>query len=256
MRSTTSCLILVVLWALLTPRAALAQQNGAVLVLKVLSHSSGEPLIDAQVRIPSRDLVQITDRDGIARLGGIPAGSHVVEVGRIGYRTESLVVEFLPRQRLDGEVELMDAPVTLDSLQVTATRHSRSLSRTGFYSRQRMGFGTFLGRDQIRRRGIRAIDAVQGVQRTRLRPSRTASGYAVLQRRFGGDCHVLIWIDGVPASAADLGNLHSDQIAAMEVYHGEHLPMQFNQLGPKGFSHCGAVVVWTSLTTSQLGRGS
>ena len=248
MRTATVFLIVFGLSALLASTSAVAQQRSATLVLRVLAHGSGEPLEGAQVRIPSRGISRLTDRAGVVRISGTPAGSHLVEIRHVGYGAERLVMSFSPGEVVEGEIELIAQPVALDSLEVTAVWQSPRLSRNGFYDRQKMGFGTFLGGEQIRARGIRAVDAVQGVQRTRLRPTRTASGYAILQKRFGGDCHVLVWIDGAPSTAENLGTLQSEQIEAMEVYHGEHLPMQFNQLGPRGFSHCGAVVVWTRLS--------
>lgn len=246
MRSAMSRLILVVLATLLTSAAAAGQQRKAALVLQVLAHETGEPLGGAQVRIPARNMAQSSNDAGVAHIRGIPAGSHMVEITRVGYQTEKLVMEFSPGQVVEGEIEMMVEPLALDSLQVTAVQRSPRLSRNGFYDREQMGFGTFLSREQIQaRRYVRGTQVVQGVERTRLRPTNTASGYAILQKRFGGDCHVLVWIDGGQATAEDLGNLMSDQIEAMEVYHGEHLPMQFNQIGRRGFSHCGAVVVWT-----------
>jgi hypothetical protein len=227
-----------------------AAAQSAALVLRVLAHESGRPLPGAEARIAAASRSAFSDHDGIIRIQGIPTGSHVVEVRRLGYRTELLRVDFSPGAVVEGEIELVVEPVLGDSLHVQAGRQSARLRRAGFHDRQSWNDGTFLTRDQLSTRRARSpAELLQGVRGTRVVPTRTAGGYRILQKRFGGDCDVLIWIDGIPSSAADLESLRIENIEGIEVYPGAQLPRQFNQLGPRGFSACGAAVIWTGLAS-------
>jgi hypothetical protein len=223
-----------------------AAAQSASLMLRVLAHESGQPLAGAVARIVAASRSALSDPDGIVRIQGIPAGAHVVEVRHLGYRTELLRVDFSPGAVVEGEVELVVEPVPVDSLHARADRQSARLRRAGFYDRQSWNDGTFLTREQLSTRRARSpAELLQGVRGTRVVPTRSAGGYRILQKRFGGDCDVLIWIDGIPSSAADLESLRIENIEGIEVYPGAQLPRQFNQLGPRGFSACGAAVIWT-----------
>lgn len=90
-----------------------------------------------------------------------------------------------------------------------------------------------------------ATDAIQGVHGTTVRPS-GASGYLILQKRWGMDCTALLWIDGNPATGDDLRNLPSRSIEGIEIYRGYELPPRFQRVDhQKGWSECGGTVIWT-----------
>jgi hypothetical protein len=242
-----SChLLLTLLAGALLPMAAGAQSPGATLMLRVLAHESGKPVGGAQVSFPGLNIGGLSDADGRVRITGIPEGTHPLEVRHLGFRTDRLRIAFARDAVVEGEIELILEAIALDSVRVTVVGQLPALRRNGFYGRMQMGVGSFMTREQIRARGALTVsEALRGVEGTRVRPTRGATGHHILQSRFGSECHVLIWIDGVPSSAADLEGMGTERIAGIEVYHGSALPTQFNQIGARGYSPCGAAVIWT-----------
>jgi hypothetical protein len=249
-------MLLMLLVGALVPSTGIAQSPGATLVLRVLDHESGMPLGGAQVGLPDLRMGALADAEGRVRLTGIPEGRHTLEVRLIGFRTERLLIAFAPDELVEGEVELMLEAIAVDGLEVTVEGQLPGLRRNGFYGRRQMGMGSFLTREQIRARAALTVpEALKGVQGTRLRPTRGATGYHILQSRFGSDCNVLIWIDGIPSTAADLEGMGTERIEGIEVYHGSTLPPQFNQMGARGYSQCGAAVIWTGAPAPAVGEG-
>lgn len=233
-------LLLGVLWA-----GPLAAQATAGLQLRVIDEA-GAPVPGAQVAVFGTRVAGTTDPRGLVGLGDIPVGDRVVEVSRLGFRTERFPVTFAAGESAGLEVVLASQSVELTTIRVEAERTRRALERSGFYTRERMGFGKFLTREQIMARNpFWVTDAVQGVRRTYVKPNmKAATGVEILQRRFGQWCRVDVWLDGSLATADDLNRYRPDMIEALEVYDGSEIPFRFST-NMSNQSVCGAVVVWT-----------
>lgn len=140
----------------------------------------------------------------------------------------------------------------LDSVRVVATvPYDRDA--TGFAARRRQGFGIFLDRAAMARRGaVTVTDALVGLpgiygqagpsgDRASILPG--ASGRAISMR--GTDavlCTPTIRLDGqrLPEMDVDWAAPPS-RVSAVEVYaRAPHVPQQFG-----GLTGCGAIVVWT-----------
>lgn len=84
------------------------------------------PVADATVEVLFRDQVIVrggTDREGLARLGGLPGGTFEVRVGMLGYETKivpDVRVEVGGARALG--VELTLAPIAMEGLTVQAER--------------------------------------------------------------------------------------------------------------------------------------
>jgi len=130
-----------------------AQRESATLVLTVFGHETGQPLEGVQVSIADGAIGGVTDEDGMVRVSGISAGSHLVVIRRIGYGTERVRIDFSPGEVVEGEVELAIQPVPLEDLEVDVERRSPRLRTSGFYERRQFHpGGTFLTRDDIESR--------------------------------------------------------------------------------------------------------
>src|SRR5690348_6462149 len=112
-----------------------------------------------------------TDASGGFKLAMRAAGEVRLRVERSGYR-ETLTdpTPVGARDTVEVEVSVSVAPLTIAPLRVTARvepPRRRSLELTGFYDREKRGFGTFLRREEIERHGdynlANALTRVPGV---------------------------------------------------------------------------------------------
>jgi len=107
-----SRLVQVLVAALVVCIAMPSQVDAQSLAGRVLDESSDTPVEGVLVRVPSANLVTVTDDDGRFSLTGLRGDSAVVEMSRLGY--ESLVAT-LPVTR-DVTVLISRAPVQLDGV--------------------------------------------------------------------------------------------------------------------------------------------
>lgn len=74
----------------------------------VVSESTGSPIVQALVHLVGADRTAITDAEGRFSLPALAAGSHVLQVSRLGYESFPLKVEVQPLQQLR-----IEAPIPL-----------------------------------------------------------------------------------------------------------------------------------------------
>ena len=271
MRTAKVFLLLLILAAPLTTNRLVAQQRSATLVLRVLVHETGQPLEGAQVRISTHGLGSVSDEAGAVRITGVSAGSHLVEVQRVGYGTERIMVDFAPGEVVEGEIELVVQPVALDPVEVSAQRRAAQLQANGFFERRKYGAGTFLTREEIEARAGHSLEPsslLRRIPNIHLEPVANGRGYAVKTGR--GRCYSQVYLDGIlisgeqtttfrPGGAGrrqvqtQVSGVNIDQlislpnIEAVEWYSGPAgLPAQFNRTGGEdGSPSCGTLVIWT-----------
>jgi hypothetical protein len=264
-------IVLLILASLLVPMPGAAQQSSATLVLRVLVHETERPLEGAQVRISAQARGSVSDEAGQVHITGISAGSHLVEIQRLGYGTERIMVDFAPGEVVEGEVELVVQPVALDPVEVSAERRAAQLQANGFFERRKYGAGTFLTRQEIEARSGKSLEPsalLRRIPNIHLEPARNGRGYAVKTTR--GRCYSQVYLDGILMSGertttfragragggqtqTQVSGVNVDQlislpnIEAVEWYSGPAgLPPQFNRTGgPDGGPSCGTLVIWT-----------
>ena len=114
-----------------------AAQGGGILFVRV-SGPAG-PVVNATVEIRFQEEVLRragTDDEGVARLGGLPAGTFTVTVESLGFRThveEEVRIQGGVVQALT--VELENAPIEVEGLTVTAERVQIQRENTEFSTR-------------------------------------------------------------------------------------------------------------------------
>lgn len=223
---------------------------------EIFDEEAGEPVVTAQVV-----LVDATG-EVVGRALSDSAGSFYIEVG-LG--TYSLVVNRLgydPRYVMEVaitdtsivalEVRLSPNAILLPGLEVEAERGVRHLTTSGFYWRQRRGFGHFIEVEDLQRiqthEPTQLLRSMAGIK-TRRGEVFTRRGDAV-----GAPCLLQIVVDDVYLGINLDDILIVEEIEAIEVYNGiNRTPSRWKTLAGRGafdnagqhHSTCGVVVVWT-----------
>ncbi|HET7551786.1 MAG TPA: carboxypeptidase regulatory-like domain-containing protein [Gemmatimonadaceae bacterium] len=220
------------------------QPLGSAILTGNVTATNGQPLEGAQILLLGTQLAGRTDHNGNFRLGGLPGGTQSIEVRQIGYAPRRFAVDLSPNKESKLTAVLEERAVVLEAVEVAAKKGS---GIPGFDRRKKSGFGTYITRDDIEKRGaintsdlFRTIPGVQVMW--------NGSGYTVqMSRASAGYCPVQYYIDGTPflsTGGDDMDQIVQPQdIQAIEVYKGPtETPAEF-QGG--GSASCGTIVIWT-----------
>ncbi len=217
---------------------------GTAVLTGTITATNGTPLEGAQILLLGTNLGGRADHNGNFRLGGLPGGTQSIEVRQIGYAPRRYAVDLLPDKTSKIEAVLEERAVVLEAVEVAGKKGS---GIPGFDQRKKSGFGTYITRDDIEKRGaLRTTDlfrTIPGVQ-----VQWTGSGYTIqMARSSAGYCPVQYYIDGSPflsTGGDDMDQIVQPQdIQAIEVYKGpSETPAEF-QGG--GSAACGTIVIWT-----------
>lgn len=224
-----------------TGRPRLVQRGDGRLSGTVASISTGAPLAGAQVLLTDGPEVRTNER-GEWTLVDAPLGTRTLEVRALGYYPERRAVNVVAGAPA-VHVGLSTLRAVLDTVRVTASRW-RDEYRFGFEQRRRMGFGRFLGPEEIARRApVDASALFRGM-------AGVAVELGVINvRGTFGECSPAFYLNGVHIASMTQGVLTADdidswvrphEIAGIEV-HFEMIPPQFQQMQ----SGCGSIVIWT-----------
>jgi len=216
----------------------------AVLVGRVVD-SLGTGVPGAEITMTKSDKVHsITGDSGEFRIAGLPPGTVVFNVRRIGFESASFTAVLKP-----GKTHRATFPMTVNAQALPLVAVSDTASKTHWldqFSRRRStSRGTFITRTDIEKRGARTgTDIVRVVPGVRLAPLRGGAGYQVIMNRGSGAraCIPTMFVHGMPYSGM-LDDFAADDIEALEVYVGvSEIPPEFDKVG-RGV--CGVIVVWT-----------
>ena len=205
------------------------------LIGRVVDRETGRPVATAAVSVLGRPAEAASDRQGLFRLTGVPAGKHELRVRRLGYAPLRHTVDVTTGHTTELEIGLVREPVGLEPLVVSTTR-SRRLEIKGFYERKHwgelLGLGTFYTVEDIERRNPLRISHMIAEL-----PSIRSGLY---NARTG--CKMSVYLDNAPVGSSLDSLVLPIEVAGIEVYKGAaSLPGEFSGSG----SRCGVVVVWT-----------
>jgi protocatechuate 3,4-dioxygenase beta subunit len=213
--------------------------TGSASLSGTVRDANGQPVAGAQLRVLETAGTARADSSGRFTLGGLPAGTQILESKRVGYRIVQQPVQLRAGRNVEVEVHLARI-VSLDSIRIVA---QRSKYRE-FEQRRRSGFGRYMTEDEIARRNPMEMSDLL----------RTAGGFRVygfgLSARiessrvlgsgtgYGPPCSTVnIVIDGMQNQ--DINWVRPQDVAAIEMYPGPAgAPVQYD-------SWCGLVVIWT-----------
>ena len=107
------------LWCAALPAAAHAQGS---LEGTVRDGATNQGVVGAQVFISALNIGSLTSNDGSFSIGGIPAGSHIVEIQLIGYAAERQEVTIADGQTTQLDVILSEEAIALGGIVAIGTR--------------------------------------------------------------------------------------------------------------------------------------
>jgi hypothetical protein len=210
---------------------------------------TGVPVSGAEITVIGDSLSALTDSTGRFVLGGIPPGTHVVRVRRIGYRAQYLAASLRAGERKEVTIALTPGVYELPELAVTARlakpiEYGWTTKYDEFFRRKYVGLGRYISRQDIDKKAAsHTAELFLGVPGVRVYFGAPGISPDVVKIR---GCRSLgIWIDGSKQRwATDEGELleriHPLQIEMIEVYTSP-AGMQAEFLGT---DDC-AIAIWT-----------
>ncbi|MEZ4456681.1 MAG: carboxypeptidase-like regulatory domain-containing protein [Gemmatimonadales bacterium] len=233
----------------------LAAQDRAGVIAGVVTDGTNR-LAQASVEIFGRKGVITTGTDGAFRFDSLPKGVFWLRVRRIGYAPVTFASNLARGEHKDYQVELEAMAYELPELLVQGGMTRQRY--TEFRWRQRSGWGKFFARDDIDR--VKPFDLIALVQqglpfvsRWRLEqpnwftPEPITAGYfpaAGYRSRLSNrsDCYPSVSVNGsAPWPGNSLSDYGLEDVEAVEVYRGMHVPIEFQGYRMTG---CGLVVLW------------
>jgi hypothetical protein len=220
-------------------RPAASPRGACELVGRVVT-DDGAPVARAAVRAHPAPAVRTTSAGDFTLPACAASGIMRVEVMGLAVAPFSANV-FLPEQT-PAVVLTVDRRVPrLDPVLVEADRRLRDWQ--GFDTRRERGDGTYITRDQIRRRDVptltRLLETLPG-----LRLGDDAQLYVA--RNAFARCPAAVYLDGLRIDAMRLDAVTVPDILGIEIYRGaSDTPAQFTRLGTAG---CGTVVIWSRIS--------
>jgi hypothetical protein len=225
------------------PDSARRDSLPATLIGRV-TDTLGAPLAGAEITLfKSESIRTITGDSGEFRLTGLPVGTNVFNVRRLGYQPASFTAALKSGRTHRATFALSVSAQSLPLIAVSDTTKTHWLDQ--FERRRSMSRGTFITRADIVKRTARlGSDIVRTVPGVRVIPGRAGSMNQVIMNRGSGGrpCIPTMYVHNMPYSGV-LDDFSADDIEALEVYVGiSEIPPELDKNG-RGI--CGVIVVWT-----------
>lgn len=215
----------------------------AILVGRV-TDSTGAGLMGAEITLLHSTTVRaVTGDSGDFRVIGIPAGTNVFNVRRIGYEAASFTAVLKSGKTHRATFKLTASAHALPTVAVSDTAlQTHWLDQ---FDRRKSGSrGTFFTRAEIEKKGARSgVDIVRTVPGVRVVPVRGGGNAIVMSRGAGANrCVPTTFVHNQPYGGT-LDDFTAEDIEALEVYVGiSEIPPEFDK-GGKGI--CAVIVIWT-----------
>jgi len=224
--------------------AASAQSVGAI--SGTIRDSGGTPVRGVEVVLLQRQGVVYSDSLGVFRFGNVPSGKRALHFRRLGFEPKSVDAEITEGQTLALSVVLDPFATEIEGMTVEELARKRQMLGD-FYDRKSRGFGHFITRDEIEKRGpMNLSDMMRTVPGARLVPVQGTSQATLRFNRaqMGRDCPPQYWVDGVKAWNLNIDDIVPQDVEGIEIYPGAStVPPQFNTR--EGNTICGVIVIWT-----------
>jgi hypothetical protein len=215
----------------------------------LVKDSLGHAVAGAEVRARGDVVVAFSDDSGRFHVAQMPVGARGVLVRRLGF-TPARAAITTSGGTVDS-VSVVLRAIVHELPEVSVQDQHDSLSRKflpEFWARRARGFGKFVTRDEIVRKGAsRFVDIVRSVSGVQIMSHR---GRQEIRFRGAGvgsmfrDCPPQYWLDGIPLMSGSAEEFSPDNVEAIELYAGPATtPPRFNTRSPT----CGTVVVWSRL---------
>jgi len=210
--------------------------SGTAAVSGVVRGDGGRPLDDVEIRVVNAKPVTRTDAAGRYTLNGLPSGTQLLAVRRIGYLIGDVGVELRPNRTVRQDV-LLRRVVSLDSIRVVA---SRSRWADFEWRRRNSASGRFFTANDLSKQHATelapVIQHVGGFTIVGWGPN--AQVYSTAAKAGRPNCQQAnVVIDGMDQATINMVPPHD--IAALEVYaEAAGAPGQYR-------AECGLILIWT-----------
>jgi hypothetical protein len=225
--------------------SATASSQSPRALIGLVRDSSGNGIPSAEVRARGNVLVARSDDSGRFHVAQMPIGARGVFVRRLGF--SPALVRLIPLDATTDSVVVVLIAVATRLPSVTAQAEHDSISRhvlAEFWARRERGFGRFITRDDIERRGaMEFVDLMRNIPSVRVQSDRGRPEIR-FSRSVIRDCAPQYWVDGIPIDHGSASEFAPDNVEAIEIYSGPATtPPQFTTRGPT----CGTIVIWSRL---------
>ena len=217
--------------------------KSGTLVGRVVDAESRAPVDGVTVRLQEAGISALTNERGYFTLGDRPSGVHYVQLERLGFAPREVPVHVAGNVTQAVEIELSQRAIELEGISVSVAPRRARQDLEGLIRRMNLGFGTFLTRETLERRGevplAEHLREVPGVLVFRDGPR------AYMEVR-GRSCTPDVYMDGQPFPldpAAGLNELFGRPLEAIEVFKGTESPAEFVRPGFR--NPCALILVWT-----------
>ena len=220
---------------------------------EVTDRDEGTPVAGASVRLDGGAGGTMTDGRGRFLIDEMVPGWHTISFAQIGYTTRTDSIEVTAGRVTTVRASLSVDPVRLDPIEVSVERREVALQKTGFYERQREGFGEFIDREAIERRAPSEMsDMFQGIPGVFVQANGFDESIVLRSGRIGdaegNTCYPRVYLDDIlihhggdePAMIDNL--LTPGVVAGVEIYPSTAgMPAQYIS----GSAGCGVILIWT-----------
>lgn len=218
-----------------TTAAATAKLVGTV------TDTAGVPLSRAEIWLVAvTSLRTISNDSGHFELPGLPAGSVVLGVRRLGFEEATFTAVLKP-----GKTHRATFPLTPSVQPLAEVRVRDTISNwlAVFEQRRFMHRGTFLTRKDFANDNLRiASDILRRVPGVQIVPTRTGTAVTMTRGAGARRCIPQLYVHETPYSG-NFDDFTPDDIEALEVYLGiSEIPPDLNTMGRP---ICAAIVIWT-----------
>lgn len=233
---------------------------------RVRDFDSGAPIGAALVRLVGTDARQITGRDGRFLFPSVPPGRYRLEAQHVAYGTQSDSLHVGAAAEVEIDLRLPREAIPLEGVVATVTSAAPlgPLAGRGFEERRRLGFGHFVGPEELASGPHRTLPEVlrsiagvrvQGGSRNEYtvwmaRQAPSLGDLQIANRSEPGrpgdglsppTCMVLVYVDGV-LWRGGIEEIHLADVAGIEVYRGaSQIPGEFGGSDAR----CGVIALWT-----------
>jgi len=213
------------------------------LVGRVVEAESRAPVDGVTIRLADSDVTVISNERGYFSLGQRPAGAYYLQLERLGFEPREVPVHVAGDLTQAVEIELSQQAIQLEGISVSVAPRRLRQDLEGLIRRMNLGFGTFLTREWLERRGevplAEHLREVPGILIFRDGPR------AYMEVR-GQSCIPDVYMDGQIYAldpTAGLNEQFGRPLEAIEVYKGTETPAEFVR---PGFRYpCAVILVWS-----------
>lgn len=209
--------------------------------------SDGRPVANVHIETDGMPEV-ITGANGLFVLRDVRPGTRQLYIQGIGFTPATRIVEVAANDTAEVSITVGKTTV-LDSVRVVAaTSQSRMIDQ--FNDRRKRGSGYFRDSTQIGKslslEGVFATMASVQTQRFGGQLVVTIGGSRARGTRRTEGCKAWVFIDGQASDFERLNSINTKEIAGMEVYRNNEMPMDLaTRFGFNPFNRPCAVVAWT-----------